>query len=930
VAVGTPHLVGREEELASLLAVLDAPDGLPGAAVVFGEAGIGKTALWLAAAEAAAARSFRVLSCRPSEAEARFSFSGLADLVGGGVADVFPELPRPQREALETALALSDSQGTVDEGVVAFAFLSAVRRLAEDKRVLLAVDDVQWLDAPSLDILRFAIARLREEEVAALLACRGHVPDWLRRALPDERILAIEVGALSLGALHELLRARFGTSFPRPTLIRLWETSGGNPFFGIELARALERRGGRLDPGAELPIPNDLDELLHERLRTLTRPAQQVARAVAVLAEPTPRIVEAAFGSPGAEGLDDALDARVLELDGERIRFNHPLLASAVVARTPPRSRRALHARLATVVDDEEERVRHLALAASGPDSEVANTLEAAAGRARSRGAAAGAADLVEQALRLTPPGDLDTIRRRTVEAADHVYAAGDSARAIYLLEDGLADLAPGPARASILCRLAAVHTQATGPREGAELYLEALSQTHGADVLDAAIHLELADTIRFTAGMARAAPHAEAAVRAAERAGDDGLLCRALAVFGLIQFKLGHGIQHEVMARAVGLEESLGLAPAMWSPKALLCDQLFWSNELDAARALAEEVRDALHRRADPYEADLLWWLALIDWRAGSWARAAELVEAGMALDEQTGREGLSPIVEWPRALIAAHRGFVDEARELARDALARAQSAGILTAEASHRWVLGFIELSVSQPEAALPHLRAARELRETLGHAEPGLMAELTDLLDALVAVGELGEAEAVAAPWEERARTLDRAWALAICARVRALVRAARGDLEGALGVFDEALAEHARTQDPFQHARTLLALGATRRRAKRRAVARATLEQALAMFEQLGAPLWAGKARAELARIGGRAPSRGELTESEARIAALVAAGRTNREVAAALFLTEQTVATALTRVYRKLGVRSRAELARHRADQTQDAKPAKT
>jgi DNA-binding CsgD family transcriptional regulator len=300
------------------------------------------------------------------------------------------------------------------------------------------------------------------------------------------------------------------------------------------------------------------------------------------------------------------------------------------------------------------------------------------------------------------------------------------------------------------------------------------------------------------------------------------------------------------------------------------------------------------------------------------------------MALDAQTGRQGLSPIVEWPRALIAAHRGFVDEARELARDALVRAQTAGIVTAESALQWVLGFLELSLGRPDAALPHLRAACECRERAGHFEPGLMVELPDLLDALVGVGELEEAEAVVGSWQERARTLDRAWALAICARVRALVRAGRGDVEGALGVFDEALVEHARTHDPFQHARTLLALGATQRRAKRRAAARATLEESLAMFEQLGAALWADKARAELARIGGRAPSRGELTDGEARIAALVAEGRTNREVAAALFLAEQTVATALTRIYRKLGVRSRTELAGRMAIQIQEPQPIKT
>jgi DNA-binding CsgD family transcriptional regulator len=191
------------------------------------------------------------------------------------------------------------------------------------------------------------------------------------------------------------------------------------------------------------------------------------------------------------------------------------------------------------------------------------------------------------------------------------------------------------------------------------------------------------------------------------------------------------------------------------------------------------------------------------------------------------------------------------------------------------------------------------------------------ELGDLLEALIATGELDEAEAILAVWEGRAAGLDRAWALAILARCRGLLLAARGDLEAAFAAFERAVAEHARSTDPFHHARTLLALGRTQRRAKRRAAARATLEDALARFEQLGAPLWADQTRAELARIGGRAPSRGELTEAERRIAQLVAEGRTNRDVAAALFLTEHSVETALSRIYRKLGLHSRTELAHH-------------
>jgi DNA-binding CsgD family transcriptional regulator len=202
------------------------------------------------------------------------------------------------------------------------------------------------------------------------------------------------------------------------------------------------------------------------------------------------------------------------------------------------------------------------------------------------------------------------------------------------------------------------------------------------------------------------------------------------------------------------------------------------------------------------------------------------------------------------------------------------------------------------------------------------EPAQRLELGDLLEALIAVGELTEADDVLAIWEARAVALDRAWALAILARCRGLMLAARGDLEGAFACFERALSEHARSTDPFHHARTLLAFGRAQRRAKKRGAARTTLEDTLRRFERLGAPLWAEQARAELARIGGRVPSSDDLTEAESRIAMLVAEGQTNREVAAALFLTVHSVETALTRIYRKLGVRSRVELASHYASKS--------
>jgi tetratricopeptide (TPR) repeat protein len=453
------HLVGREEELGAILRLLDAHEELWGAAVLSGEAGIGKTTLWLAGVEAASARGYRILSSRPSEAETRFSFVGLADLLGDAAGAVVPELPPVQQRALEAALLLGESEIHADDRAVAAAFLGALRLLAMEGPVCLAVDDVQWLDAASLAALRYALARLDIEPVAALLAVRGNVPPWLRRAVSVERLRTVEVGGLSVGAIQELMRVRLDATFPRPILIRLWETSGGNPFFALELASALQRRGGTLAPGEELPIPSELDELLHARLAGLSAPALEVTRLVAALADPTVTLVESAVRRRADADLAETLAARILELDGERLRFTHPLLGSAVAARQTPASRRSLHARLAEVAPGAEERARHLALATAEPDRHVASVLEEAARAAHVRGAPASAAELAEQALRLTPATSPNDALRRLLVVAEMHSRAGDTSRATDLLERALVTAAPGNERAAVLAQLADAQT---------------------------------------------------------------------------------------------------------------------------------------------------------------------------------------------------------------------------------------------------------------------------------------------------------------------------------------------------------------------------------------------------------------------------------------------------------------------------------------
>ncbi len=411
-------VVGRDQEVATLLDFLETPGALPAALVFEGEAGIGKTTLWRAGLEHAIAHSYRVLSCRPSGSETALSFAALGDLVEPVLDDILIELPNPQRRALVVALLLEDADGPPpDHRAIALAFLGVARALCRAGPVAIAVDDVQWLDPPSAFVLGFALRRMRDEPIAFLFAVRAGEADVLDldRALPEERIQRLVVGPLSLGALQRLLKDRLGLVLSRPKLRRVHELSGGNPFFALELGRAFKRGAVRLEPGESLP--SRLAALVDDRLEALPADTRAALLVASALSRPTIELVgRAGIGEPG-ERLAPALEANVIEFEDDRIRFSHPLLASGVYGATRPSERRALHRRLADAVPDPEERVRHLALAAEGPHPDVASALEEAATRAHSRGALAAAAELSLQARQLTPLDHADERHRRAIQA---------------------------------------------------------------------------------------------------------------------------------------------------------------------------------------------------------------------------------------------------------------------------------------------------------------------------------------------------------------------------------------------------------------------------------------------------------------------------------------------------------------------------------
>jgi DNA-binding CsgD family transcriptional regulator len=914
-------VVGRERELGSLETFLAAVTEHPVALMIEGEAGIGKSTLWQHAAAVARERSYRVLVSRPVESETQLAFSALGDLLEDVPTEAMSGLPEPQRRALEVALLRREAEGPAPHPrAVSLGLLGVFRSLAQASPVVLAVDDVQWVDRPSASALEFVARRLKEEPIGLLVAQRGEarsdLPLDLERALPEDRFERLLVGPLAVEALDRLLRARLEAQFHRPVLVQLHTASGGNPFFALEIARSVLQHDVPLTPGRPLPVPDNLRALVSERLSGLSSPARDVALVVAVLRRATVDLVRAAAGTPGTDAaLDEGVDAGVVEVDGERVRFTHPLLASVLYAGTTGAERRRLHARLARVLDDPEERAGHLALSAAGPDAQLAAELDEAASRARSRGAPDAAATLWEQARRFTPSNFAGEARQRGIEAAECHFEAGETERARTLLEEIVAASPHGPVRARALNRLAWVRAFRDGFHVGVELFEAALAEV--GDDLGLQIETErgLAWSIHSTGDVAAAEALARHALELAEQLGETGVLASALADVAVHESLRGTGLAFATIERALSLESEVGWHPILSRPRWIHAMLLQWAGHLDESRVALETLRRDLLAQGDEHSlSNILVQLARTECLAGNWERAARDAEESYEAVAQIG-ETQRPYALTVKALVDAHLGRVEQVRAETDEGLPLALRLGVLPAYFDLLAIRGFLELSLGSAAEAHRFLGPLPQALREAGFGEPTLFRFHGDAIETLLALGRTEEATALLAELEEQGRALQRVWALAIASRCRALLSAAGGEIERAYDQLDRALRLHDQLGEPFERARTILVLGTIQRRGRKKRSARESLEQALGIFDELGARLWSEKARAELARIGGRAPTSGALTPTEERVAALVAAGGTYREVANALFVSPKTVQWNLSKIYRKLGVRSRAELA---------------
>lgn len=891
---------------------LEAPTGL----IIEGEPGIGKTTLWLNAQQRAREMGFRVLSARASAAEAVLAYGSLADLLGDVDTGRWAELPEPQLRAVDQVLLRAgDHEHSAEHNALGAALLTIVEDLSEESPLLLAIDDLQWLDASSRNVVAFVARRLSGR--VGILATLRHDPregfdaSWLHLPRPDS-VRHVRVEPLTLGRLHEAIHNRLGRTFSRPAMVRIHTISAGNPFYALELARAIDD-ASTMDTQA---LPPTLAELVRTRIGRLGDDVQDVLLACACLASPTAGVVGAAVARQPEqvlEMLEEAMSKGIVEAMGSQLRFAHPLLAHGVYTEATPTRRRTMHRKLAELVAVPELRARHLALATTTADVTTLTALDAAAESAALRGAPAAAAELLDLAIALD---GIDV--ERQIRSAAHHFKAGATECAKEMLGSAIAESGSGPTKAEALRLLAAIAIIDGSALESASLLTRALEEPDTQPMLRVQIRVALSFALLNIGDMDSAVEHIENAVADAETLGVPVLLSQALSLRLMLGFIRGEGIDNAGLHLALELED--GDADVALPFRATVVDALLkaWSGHLDEAHCAMQSIRALCVDRGQ--ESELLFvsfnTLLIEIWR-GKFADAVlvadDLIERGRHLSDELQLFG------WQgRAVVAAFIGNVEEARRDAAKALAASQASGANLMAGWLITVAGFLELSLGNHQGTLDMLTPLLAGLNAAPQATEIFVAGfLPDAVEAMIALGRVDEAEPFIERLEENGARLDRPWMLATAARCRSLALAARGELKFALAAAERALVEHQRLPMPFEYARTQLILGQLQRRQRQQAAASVTLGEAAATFERLGASLWAERARAELVRVNFGPRGSADLTATERRVATLAATGMTNRDVAAELFISQKTVESNLSRIYRKLGVRSRIELAQH-------------
>lgn len=923
-------LVGRDKERDQLRSVLaDAAGGTARALVVRGDPGVGKTRLLDAAV--AAADGFRVIRIAGHEAESEIPYAALSLLLAP-LLDGLGGLPAPQAAALQGALNLG-AGGAGDRLAVAAATLGLLAQAAEERPLLLGVDDAHSLDLPTLEALVFSVRRMRAEPIAVLVTARSPVDTtplverWLT-GLPE-----LVVDGLDLAAARLLLG-------PRTTLSRAtWEATAGNPLALLELSAA----GARALPVEPVRLSTRLMHAYERRMAGLPEPTRRALLLVAVAGSADDAVAEA-LAEQGLDlaDLEPAEAADLLVGDDARRgpgpHFRHPLIRSAVYHAAAPGRKRGAHRALATVhgrrggPGPAERRAFHLAAATPGVDEEVAAQLTAAARHAAARNNHVTALALLERAARLSPTGPGRT--RRLLEAAVCAQTAGSVAAATPLLDLALLETDDPDlitAARHLQCR---VQMWSGQPTEARDELLHLADLTLAADPARSAAMRSQAAVLSLTVGDQHLG--LAAAARAAGQV-------QALPLPQRMPIALVHALALALAGDSAAARALLDeCEPALAAADPLAIDQLpvvaanTYASIEEPVRArqwLEAGVRGTRSAGAVGLLPFLLTWLAAACWRDGDWAGGLTHAHAAVELSQETGWTTEEPEALAVLALLEAGLGTDDACRAHAVRARRLGAAAGMRIVEARAEQALGLLELGAGRADAAVAHLTVTAEFALTHGLGSPVLLDWAGDLVEAHVRAGSPERARRALAVLDREAAAAGRPGARAVALRCRALVG---GDDDAAEAALVEALGWHESAGRPFDEARTRLCLGEHLRRRRRLAPAREALADARRVFARLGAAAWVARADAELRAAGTRTPGhrRSEphtnevraarsgpaaplrLTPQELQVALVVAAGSTNAEAAAQLFLSPKTIEYHLSNAYRKLGIRSRAELVR--------------
>jgi DNA-binding CsgD family transcriptional regulator len=885
--------------------------------LVCGEPGIGKTALLRVARERALAAGMAVIEAVGVESEADLPFAALGE-VAAPLAGHLVELPQRQAGAIEAALAIGDGAGPVGDRLAGCAgFLGLLRAAARHAPLLVLVDDAHWLDRASAECLGYAARRLDGTRVALLAAARP-VAD----APPLDGRLADELTLPALGDADalELLRTTAG-DLARATTDALLSAAAGNPLALIELPSLLtdeQRRG--LQPFEPAPAPGGALWDAFGRQIELLDPD---ARAAVLIAASSldralgPVVLACRDLGIGPAALERAEAAGIVALDDDRVVFAHPLLRAVAYQGAPAPERRRAHTALAERTDPDAS-AWHRASAALGPDDAVADALEAAADRATARGAYTTVADALERAAELTTDEHTRTVR--TFSAGLAASIGGQYVRGAGLLEQ--ASEADDPLmRAAVRDLLALVRVMG-GIRDAMEnhaLLTEEAERVRPLDAATAAFMHADAGVVAVVGGHCRLAlESAERALASLPNGASATVRAQVYSILGMGLALRGRADEaRDALDRAGALLcEVDPLSPPAQSTGFCLHARLCTGQEarlLEETRALAIAAESGESTGLLPYYA-----LVAADaaYRLGDWDAAERDAEEAVATADHTRQHGPLSIALVIRSRIHAVRGRHDDARADAQRGIDIATPPAYGATVIWGRAALGFLELGLGRAAEAVAELEECERLVEIAGLDDPTIVPWASDLVEAYVQAGRRERADQLAAQYAERAARSGVALPQALAARCRGLTATCADDVDRAFAV---ALDHHARADAPFERGRTLLAYGSRLHRARRRIEARARLREALAVFEDLGAEPWADRARAELRAAGAvqRATTapRDELTAQETRVALAVARGATNREVAEELYLSPKTVEFHLSRVFRKLGIRSRTELA---------------